>query len=476
MKFYAHTVADSKGETLFIYSRYPGERLTARQFTERNEGKPHCLNDLAEFQDAWQPLANHLTNVAEAAFSFAESFGLGEEAYLAGLLHDLGKYRHKFQLMLRGLEKEAPHAYAGSSVCLGGETAGLMAASFAIGGHHAGLPNGMMANKERIQRQENTVGRSAEFIQTALTDFREQLRQTQAPREADQLRRGIDCLSNLANQKPTLRSQAKDPLACEFLTRLLFSTLVDADRLDTESFTQHVRAGIREDYKKQLPSISELRKKLDTCVAEKASSKQSHEVRFLRESVRLACERYSQFPRGMFTLNVPTGGGKTLGAMSFALRHAEKHNLRRVIVVEPYLSIIDQVAKEFGEVFGRLAVLEHHSLSTVAPKSARDDNPTALDLAAENWSAPIVVTTTVQFFESLFTDSPGTSRKLHNIANSVVIFDEVQNFPRHLLLPLLAMLQQFYEFLGTSLLFMSATLPDFNATTQSAISFGEYAA
>jgi CRISPR-associated endonuclease/helicase Cas3 len=281
---------------------------------------------------------------------------------------------------------------------------------------------------------------------------------------------------DLAHEKPALRLQGKDPLACEFLTRLLFSALVDADRLDTERFTQQRKADTRESYRRLVPTISELLGMLDTFVGKKSASEQSAEVRSLRESVRLACERDSQLPRGMFTLNVPTGGGKTLASMNFALRHAEKHKSRRVIVVEPYLSIIDQVAKEFREAFGRLAVLEHHSLSTASPKSARDDNPTALDLAAENWSAPIIVTTTVQFFESLFTDSPATSRKLHNVANSVVIFDEVQNFPRHLLLPLLAMLQQFSEFAGTSFVFMSATLPDFSATVQSAIRFGEYAA
>ncbi len=464
MKFYAHTIEDNEGRTLYTLK-------DGRQTTK----KPH-LSDLAEEQIGWQSLSSHLANVAEQSNNFAKTFGLGEEGFLAGLLHDLGKYRRKFQLRLRGLEEEAPHAYGGSSVCQSGASAGLMAASFAIGGHHAGLPNGMAANKARIQRQENVAGPSTDLVKSALADFRQRFNETGGTPEAEQLRQGIECLENLPNQKPSLSSHGKDPLACEFLTRLLFSALVDADRLDTEQFTQQHKADTRKEYRRRSPTVSELRKMLDSFIRKKPHAEQSTEIRSLRESVRLACERDSQLRQGMFTLNVPTGGGKTLASMNFALRHAEKHNLRRVIVVEPYLSIIDQVAKEFREAFGRPAVLEHHSLSTASPKSTRDDNPTALDLAAENWSAPIIVTTTVQFFESLFTDSPATSRKLHNLANAVVIFDEVQNFPRHLLLPLLAMLQQFSEFVRTSFLFMSATLPDFSATVQSAIRFGEYAA
>jgi CRISPR-associated endonuclease/helicase Cas3 len=475
MKFYAHTLKTREGENLFTFVDFPDQQFTAKEFVKRT-GKRHKFADLAEIQIGWQPLSTHLVNVAEQSCDFAKALELGEEGFLAGLLHDLGKYRQKFQLMLRGLEEKAPHAYAGSSLCQNGGSAGFMAASFAIGGHHAGLANGRSVNKERIDRQESVAGPSEELLKTAIADFKEQLVQTGDSHETNRLQRGIELLLDVANQKPALRSQGKDPLACEFLTRLLFSALVDADRLDTERFTEQHKADTREGYRRQAPIVSRLRGMLDIFIGEKSAAEQSVEVRTLRESVRLACERDSQLPRGMFTLNVPTGGGKTLASMNFALRHAEKHGLRRVIVVEPYLSIIDQVAKEFREAFGRLAVLEHHSLSTASPKSTRDENPTALDLAAENWSAPIIVTTTVQFFESLFTDSPATSRKLHNLANSVVIFDEVQNFPRHLLLPLLAMLQQFSEFTGTSFVFMSATLPDFSATVQNAIRFGEYAA
>jgi CRISPR-associated endonuclease/helicase Cas3 len=140
MKFYAHTVEDGEGRTL--YTLKDGRQTTA---------KPR-LSDLAEEQIGWQPLSSHLVNVAEQSRNFAEFSRLPEEAFLAGLLHDLGKYRQKFQLMLRGLKEESPHAYAGSSICQNGGSAGFMAASFAIGGHHAGLPNGMAANKERIQR------------------------------------------------------------------------------------------------------------------------------------------------------------------------------------------------------------------------------------------------------------------------------------------------------------------------------------
>lgn len=478
MRFYAHTVENREGRTIFTFKRFSGERLSAQEFAESNGGHRHCLEDLTDNQPDWQQLPTHLVNVAQNARKFAEPFGLHEEAYLAGLLHDLGKYRVKFQLLLRGLEKAAPHAFAGSGVCLRRGGAGFMAASFAINGHHAGLPNGREDNTEKVERQEDAGGSPAELLKTAILDFRaglEEAEKRQDRESAQSFQAGLARLENLANVNPPLRSAGKDPLACEFLTRLLFSALVDADRLDTERFSQQHKAAKRETYKRQAPSVLELCNKLDTFVAEKANTKQSDEVRALRESVRVACEKAALEPRGMFTLNVPTGGGKTLASVNFALRHAEKHGHERIIIVEPYLSIIDQVAKELRAAFGQLAVLEHHSLSNASATAVRDESPGPLDLAAENWSAPVIVTTTVQFFESLFSDSPAATRKLHHIANSVVIFDEVQNFPRHLLLPLLAMLQQYQKWAGTSLLFMSATLPDFAATVRHAINLGEYA-
>ena len=195
MNFYAHTLKTSKGENLFTFVEFANERLTAQEFARRT-GASHTLADLAEIQLGWQPLSSHLINVAEQSCKLAEAFKLGEEGFLAGLLHDLGKYRRKFQLMLRGLEEEAPHAYAGSSVCQRGGSAGFMAASFAIGGHHAGLPNGMAVNKERIQRQENVAGPSMELVKTALADVKEQFDKTRGTHEADQLRRGIEHLQS----------------------------------------------------------------------------------------------------------------------------------------------------------------------------------------------------------------------------------------------------------------------------------------
>ena len=391
---------------------------------------------------------------------------------------DLGKYRIKFQLLIRSLEKAAPHAYAGSGVCLQHGGAGFMAASFAINGHHAGLPNGREDNKEKVGRQAEAGGLPAELLTAAILDFRTSLAEAESQHDSENvqlLRVALASLEDLASSNPPLRCAGKDPLACEFLTRLLFSALVDADRLDTEGFTQQHKAATRAAYKRQSPTVAALRMKLDVLVAKKSENKQSDEVRALREAVRVACEKAALEPPGMFTLNVPTGGGKTLASVNFALRHAEKHGHDRIIVVEPYLSIIDQVAKELRGAFGHLAVLEHHSLSNASATAARDESPGPLDLAAENWSAPVIVTTTVQFFESLFSDSPAATRKLHRIANAVVIFDEVQNFPRHLLLPLLVMLQHYQKWAGTSLLFMSATLPDFAATIRHAINLGEYA-
>jgi CRISPR-associated endonuclease Cas3-HD len=175
MKFYAHTAENREGRTLFTFKRFPGERLTAQEFAQKNGGRRHRLEDLTEIQPDWQDLPTHLVNAAEKARRFAEPFRLGEEAYVAGLLHDLGKYRIKFQLLLRGLEKAAPHAFAGSGVCLQHGGAGFMAASFAINGHHAGLPNGREDNKEKVERQEEAGGAPAELLKAAILDFRASL-------------------------------------------------------------------------------------------------------------------------------------------------------------------------------------------------------------------------------------------------------------------------------------------------------------
>lgn len=249
---------------------------------------------------------------------------------------------------------------------------------------------------------------------------------------------------------------AGDGYSLAFLARMLFSCLVDADFLATERFMNGVRAGERESVA-GLDFVS-LQKKLDDhlagLVTKSASSGLSDSpVNVIREEVRKDCVSAAGLPSGLFTLTVPTGGGKTLSSMAFALRHAREHGLDRVIYVIPYTSIIEQNAKVFRGVFGEDAVLEHHGNVDYESGDSR------MRLLAENWDAPIVVTTSVQFFESLHANRASACRKLHNLARSVVILDEAQSLPIDLLRPCLRSLDELVRHYGTSVVLCTATQP-----------------
>ncbi len=230
--------------------------------------------------------------------------------------------------------------------------------------------------------------------------------------------------------------------------RFLFSSLADADFLDTERFYQ----GVERDFG-ELPSIAGLRDQLDAFVDRLAAQSRQTPVNSMRARVLADCRSAAQLPRGAFTLTVPTGGGKTLAALSFALRHAAAHGLRRVIAVIPYTSIIEQTARVYRDALGQDAVIEHHSGLDTDRETRRNR------VASENWDAPIVVTTSVQFFESLYANRPSRCRKLHRIAESVVIFDEVQTFPPGLLKPIECALEQLVSHYGMSAVFCTATQP-----------------
>ncbi len=229
--------------------------------------------------------------------------------------------------------------------------------------------------------------------------------------------------------------------------RMLFSALVDADFLDTERFYQGAE---REALEIGLSRMAEL---LENHVAELVAAGRPTAVNAMRARVANACRASAELPQGAFTLTVPTGGGKTLASLLFALRHAIEYKLRRVIVVIPFTSIIEQTAQKYRDLFGGEAVIEHHS-SVDADKETHTNR-----LACENWDAPLVVTTSVQFFESLFANRTSKCRKLHRIAESVVIFDEVQTFPVHLLAPVCDVLKQLSSDYRTTLIFCTATQP-----------------
>lgn len=249
--------------------------------------------------------------------------------------------------------------------------------------------------------------------------------------------------------------------ALEFLTRFLFSALVDADYLDTEAFMQPKKAAKREVAHEIAALDQALVSYYDKLFAGILPAQRDSTLNLTREEVQRACEVASAQPLGVFSLTVPTGGGKTLAAMRFALRHARTRGLRRVIVVIPYTSIIEQNAKVYRDALGSEFVIEHHA--NLDPERQQEEHGEETSsrnkLAAENWDAPVIVTTSVQFFESLFANKPSRCRKLHNIAESVIVLDEIQTIPPHFLLPILDALKQLTTHYGCTVVLSTATPP-----------------
>ena len=401
----------------------------------------------------WQTLQSHSVNVGEMAAEFARVFGAQEVACQTGQLHDLGKYSEAFDHRLHG-GPSVDHATAGAKIAIerwGNAIGKLMA--FCIAGHHAGLANGCREG-----------------------DNRSTLKQ----RLALQFGEGIPALDNLWQQEiklpqnlsaPPLKADAHHPyFSYAFFTRMLYSCLVDADYLDTEAFYSNLenKAVERGGY----PDLNALqhnfnqfinafRRRIAQAPAQTEAEKRNAALNRLRSEILDHAVEQAAQPQGLFTLTVPTGGGKTFTSMAFALEHAKHHGMRRVIYVIPFTSIIEQNAAEFRKAFGELgeqAVLEHHSTFDDG-KLQNEATKDKLRLASENWDAPIVVTTAVQFFESLFADRSSRCRKLHNIAGSVIILDEAQMLPLNLLLPIMQAIKELAQNYRCSIVMCTATQP-----------------
>ena len=415
-----------------------------------------------------ETLAKHLEEVARKAALFAGAFDAGEYGRLAGLLHDLGKTEQVFQRRIadndKSDENKKPHAFHGAAQAL---TADHWPIAFAIGGHHAGLHDRSKL-EEKARPMVGQVSRSIQVLQQDTPEFPLPELKAQLP----------EWLKPVAFS-PAYRSEGW--WATELFTRLLFSSLVDADRLVSESAEHGDPAAAARRWPNFNPAelFGKLRDELGTRAETARTAKSaSLEVIAVREQVGERCKTVAEEAQGIFTLTVPTGGGKTLASMLFALAHAQKHGLRRVIYVIPYLSIIQQTAKELKSIFGENLVLEHHSQindgEAQAKKRPNDEDDEPVDelsrrrrLAAENWDAPIIVTTSVQFFDSLFSRRPSTARKLHNICKSVVIFDEVQTLPPLMLQPILNVLGELTNparRYGCSLVLCTATQPALHKT------------
>jgi len=417
-----------------------------------------CTDDRRKYQE----LSEHLRGVAQRCVEFASRALRGDSQFagvaeLTGLLHDLGKYRDEFQRYLMAgsagqRSAETAHAmYGAAAACFALD---LPLAAFAIAGHHAGLHDASDLQRLIEGNKFQADRRYADLLQ-----------RVELPQELGPLP-SVDPIRCDDTDEASKRSY-------EFLTRMVFSMLVDSDRLDSEQWDQEQRVN-RAWNRSSKPLVpGKLLELLDAERRRRAQSAARDDLFRLRNEVFDACvAKGRDLPPGFFTLTVPTGGAKTLASMAFSLSHAEHHDLRRVIVVIPYLSIIEQNAREYRDILGAAHVLEHHS-AVDFPERRRNDESTASDepagasdaeQAMENWDAPIIITTSVQFIETLFAASPSRARKLHNIARSVVVFDEVQTLPTHLLDPTLNVLRDLNRRFGVSVLFCSATQPAFRRT------------
>jgi CRISPR-associated endonuclease/helicase Cas3 len=392
----------------------------------------------------WQPLEEHLRNVAEKARSFAEVFGAGDWAYLAGLWHDLGKYSKEFQQMLHDSAtpqspdvrktKRVDHSSAGGrhAANLWRDLGKLLA--YTIVGHHAGLPDGKHSSGADLAARLDPK-RTIPDISDACSQFLETAEPPKLPITFKSGRVGFQLA---------------------FFIRVLYSCLVDGDFLDTEQFLDLERASLREDR----PVLASLEELLFSRLREFTPDT---DINRKRADILQCCVDAASKAPGLFTLTVPTGGGKTLSSLAFALCHSLTHHKNRIIYVIPFTSIIEQNAAVFRSILGDEAVLEHHSNYTPDKMDAdeTDDSIQAKRhrMACENWDAPIVVTTNVQFFDSLFANRSSKCRKLHNVANSVIILDEAQMFPEPYLRPCLEAIRELTRNYGCTIVLCTATQP-----------------
>lgn len=374
-----------------------------------------------------QSIEAHLKGTGELAETFAAEFGAAANGKLCGLAHDIGKYSDEFQLRLRG-GKKVDHATAGAIECF------KIKAAFeavCVIGHHSGLPN--VGHKDADTTESQTFfGRKLRAEQGGIPDYRKNWN------------------GHIALPQDYFRPSGRG-FATAFYIRMLYSCLVDADYIDTETF-MNGDAG-RGNYE----PLSALCDKLTAYISK--WNNPTREIDILRQKILNSCIEKASAPRGIFSLTVPTGGGKTVASMAFALNHAVANSMKRIIYVIPYTSIIEQNAKVFRDILGQENVVEHHSSVSYELSENADELEYRSALATENWDAPVIVTTAVQFFESLYANRSSKCRKLHNIANSVIIFDEAQMIPSNNLRPCVAAIAELVRAYNATAVLCTATQP-----------------
>ncbi len=397
----------------------------------------------------WESVYEHLKEVSNISKQFASEWGCSVEGEVAGLFHDLGKYTDAFQDVLRGAIK-VDHATPSAAAALYQYKFDGIASAIAIQGHHDGLQFG---------DRENLIN------ELSMRNTRSKLGKTYSTRDFKQLIKHL--LNDFGNIPSRDGFESAYPKLCKqginitamLYVRMLFSSLVDADYLATEAHFEGDESGKR--YRTIAPKLcpdQALKKLLLYKKNIVRNSTADIKINQIRNDLFNACCDSAKLSKGIFTLSAPTGSGKTLAMLAFALYHAKANGHRRIIIVLPFLNIIEQIAKVYKGILDEKGdysiILEDHSLSDYGGKEEGNYR-----LFSENWDSPIIITTTVKFFESLFSNHPSSCRKLHNIANSIIIFDEAQTMPANLTLPTLDALTALNKRFGCSIVFSTATQP-----------------
>lgn len=382
------------------------------------------LAHISEDKTREQTISAHCHGTADLAGNFASSFNCKEWGYGCGLVHDIGKYSEKFQKRLHG-GSITDHATAGAQELYKRKN---IFAAYCISGHHAGLLNG--GTHADSAGEATFMGR----MKKGLEDYHAFEKELEIPEFP----------------APPIQPVGRFGFTASFFIRMLFSCLVDADYLDTESFMAEkpVSWGTYD-------TMNDLFQRVQNYIAPWLTNTDRNTVNGRRTEILEACLENGKGPSGLFQLTVPTGGGKTISSLAFALCHAIKNSKQHIIYVIPYTSIIEQNAAIFKNILGNENVLEDHCNVVYENEEELKQS----QLAAENWDKPVIVTTNVQFFESLFSSKTSKCRKLHNIANSVIIFDEAQMLPVKYLKPCIQAITELIVNYRCSAVLCTATQP-----------------
>lgn len=418
-------------------------------------------------ESEWQTLDDHLVRVAEQCGAFAAVFGYRTWGYAIGLLHDVGKASDAFQRRLRHATAVVDHSTLGASIARAlyskstqhGFPGALMA--YAIAGHHGGMPNGISysasSNRRPLESRLAELGSDASTAPTrAAVDALISTGVLTAPRpESLELLRPLEHPTRGNAQSAKVANQL-NALSLSTTARMLYSCLVDADYLDTERVMAPDVHTLRADT--CTSTLPELLAMLEEHLRKLAAAPESATpVNVARRLLADDCRNAAAAEPGLFTLTAPTGSGKTKSVVLFGLMHAIRHGMQRIVFALPFTTLVEQTADVLRDIFGAHNVLEHHLNYDF--EAAEEKGRLRERLAVQNWDAPIVVTTNVQLFESLFANTPSKCRKVHNIANSVVVLDEAQTIPDGVLSATLAMVEELCIDFGASVVLSTATQP-----------------